>query len=66
MIKEKFETFPATYKTINDELQYKVKIPLSHQPNDLLTYLSTLGQVTHFVEVIPSANDIFIQSVKNN
>ena len=66
ILKEKFETFPATYKTINDELQYKVKIPLSHQPNDLLTYLSTLGQVTHFVEVIPSANDIFIQSVKNN
>lgn len=66
ILKEKFETFPATYKTINDELQYKVKIPLTHQPNDLLTYLSTLGQVTHFVEVIPSANDIFIQSVKNN
>ncbi len=66
ILKEKFETFPATYKTINDELQYKVKIPTSHQPNDLLTYLSTLGQVTHFVEVVPSANDIFIQSVKNN
>jgi ABC-2 type transport system ATP-binding protein len=66
ILKEKFETFPASYKTINDELQYKVKIPLSHQPNDLLTYLSTFGQVTHFVEVIPSANDIFIQSVKNN
>lgn len=66
ILTDKFETYPATYKTINDELQYKVKIPASHQPNDLINYLSTLGQVTHFVEVVPSANDIFIQSVKNN
>jgi len=66
ILTDKFETYPATYKTINDELQYKVKIPPSHQPNDLINYLSTLGQVTHFVEVVPSANDIFIQSVKNN
>ncbi|MEZ4859299.1 MAG: ATP-binding cassette domain-containing protein [Flavobacteriaceae bacterium] len=66
LLKEKFQTFPATYKTINDELQYKIKIPENHQPNDLLGFLSNLGQITHFVEVIPSANDIFIQSVKNN
>lgn len=66
LLKEKFETFPASYKTINDELQYKVKIPTSQQPNDLFSYLSTLGQVTHFVEVVPSANDIFIQAIKNH
>ncbi|MEZ4778314.1 MAG: ABC transporter ATP-binding protein [Flavobacteriaceae bacterium] len=66
LLKEKFETFPATYKTINDELQYKIKIPEAHQPNDLFSYLATLGQVTHFVEVVPSANDIFIQAVKNH
>ncbi len=65
-LNDKFEITPTSFKTINNELQYKVKIADSASPNDLLSYLSTLGQITHFVEVVPSANDIFIQSVKNN
>jgi ABC-2 type transport system ATP-binding protein len=32
-------------------------------PNELLTVLLQRGQVTHFVEKIPSVNSIFIQSV---
>ena len=66
LLQDKFETFPATFKTINDELQYKVKIPESETPNELVFYLSNLGQLTHFVEVVPTANDIFIQTVKNH
>lgn len=62
----KFETLPAHFKTINDELQYKIKLPEGLNSNHLLAHLSNLGQVTHFMEVVPSANDIFIQSVKNN
>lgn len=65
-LNDKFEITPTTFKTINDELQYEVKIADSASPNDLLAYLSNLGQITHFVEVVPSANDIFIQSVKNH
>lgn len=65
-LKERFELFPANFKTINDEFQCKVKIPLNTSPNELLSLLTGFGQVTHFVEVVPSASDIFIQSVKNN
>ncbi|WP_417370281.1 DUF4162 domain-containing protein, partial [Flavobacterium beibuense] len=66
LLKEKFEVFPATFKSINDELQYKVKIPDSVFPNDLVNYLTSQGQLTHFVEVIPSASDIFIETVQKN
>jgi ABC-2 type transport system ATP-binding protein len=66
LLKEKFEVFPATFKSINDELQYKVKIPDSVSPNDLVNYLTSQGQLTHFVEVIPSASDIFIETVQKN
>ncbi len=66
LLKEKFDVFPAHFKTINDELQYNVRIPENASPNDLLSLLASNGQVTHFVEVVPSASDIFIQSVKNN
>jgi len=63
---EKFEIKPTKFKSINDEMQYKIKIPENHSVNDLVSYLSTLGQLTHLVEVIPSANDIFIETVQNN
>jgi ABC-2 type transport system ATP-binding protein len=65
-LSEKFEIIPADFKTINDELQYKVKLPIGTSSNELLSNLTQLGQVTHFVEVVPSASEIFIESVKNN
>jgi ABC-2 type transport system ATP-binding protein len=65
-IQEKFEVFPASFKSINDELQYKIKLPANGSPNDLVGYLTSKGQLNHFVEVIPSANDIFIETVQNN
>jgi ABC-2 type transport system ATP-binding protein len=65
-LNERFEIIPADFKTINDELQYKVKLPNGTSSNEFLSYISQLGQVTHFVEVVPSASEIFIETVKNN
>ena len=65
-IQDKFEVFPTSFKSINDELQYKIKLPSNSSPNDLVGYLTSKGQLNHFVEVIPSANDIFIETVQNN
>lgn len=65
-LSERFDWKPAQFKTINDELQFRVNIGPEGAPNELLSYLTGLGAVTHFVEVIPSANDIFIQTVQNN
>jgi ABC-2 type transport system ATP-binding protein len=65
-LKEKFVISPADFKTINDELQYKVQIPEGGTANDLVAYLANLGQISHFSEVIHSANDIFIKTVTNN
>jgi len=65
-LKEKFEVSPTSFKTINDELQYNIKISEKDSPNDLVNYLTGLGQLTHFEEVIPSVSDIFIETVQNN
>jgi len=64
-LRDKFEISPADFKTINGELQYKIRIPESDASNNLVQYLNSKGQLTHFVEVIPSANDIFIETVQN-
>jgi ABC-2 type transport system ATP-binding protein len=66
VLNDKFDVLPATFKTIYDDVKLNVKIPENTSPNDLLSFLTSKAEVHHFVEVIPSASDIFIQTVKNN
>ena len=65
-IKQRFEVSPASFKSINDELKYKIKLPENSSANDLVSFLTSKGALNHFVEVIPTANDIFIETVQNN
>ncbi|MGB6269516.1 MAG: ABC transporter ATP-binding protein [Olleya sp.] len=62
----KFSVTPAAFKTLGNDLKLNIKLSKNESANDLLGYLSSKGQISHFVEVIPSASDIFIQTVKNN
>lgn len=64
-LKERFDLVPTQFKTINDELQFKIMLPEGVPANELISNLTSQGQLSHFVEVIPSANDIFIQTVSN-
>jgi ABC-2 type transport system ATP-binding protein len=59
---QKFTVGQTNFKSLNDELKLEVQIG-SATPNELLSLLTQRGQVTHFIEKIPSVNDIFIQSV---
>jgi len=65
-LEEKFEISKANFKTINNEIKFNVKIDENQSANQLISHLTTKGELTHFVEVIPSVNDIFIQTVQNN
>lgn len=62
----KFHTTPASFKTLNGELKLNIQLKENQSPNDLLGYLTSKGTVSHFVELIPSVNDIFIQTVTDN
>lgn len=66
ILKEKFDVQPTVFKSINNELQYRIKIDENASANDLVSFLTAKGQLTHFKEVIPSANDIFIETVAKN
>jgi ABC-2 type transport system ATP-binding protein len=65
-IKDKFESSLANFKSINDDLRLNIKLNDNQSPNDLISFLSNQAQINHFVELVPSANDIFIQTVKNH
>ena len=59
---QKFTVGPANFKSLNQELKLEIQLGTG-TPNELLQVLTQRGQVTHFVEKIPSVNDIFIQTV---
>jgi ABC-2 type transport system ATP-binding protein len=61
-LSQKFTVSQTDFKSLNDELKLQVNLG-SAAPNELLQTLVQRGQVTHFMEKIPSVNDIFIQTV---
>lgn len=65
-ISARFDISPADFRSLENDLKLNIKLNASETPNDLLTFLNTNAHVNHFVELIPNANDIFIQTVKNN
>jgi len=66
IINTNFKTFPANFKTLNDNLKLNIKLNKEDTANDLLSFLTKHGEIQHFVETIPSANDIFIQAINKN
>lgn len=61
----KYKVSPAEFRSLNDELKLEIELG-NGSSGELLQILAQNGQVTHFVEKIPSVNDIFIQTVSNS
>ncbi|XCF05545.1 ABC transporter ATP-binding protein [Tamlana crocina] len=63
---DKFSISDAHFKSLDNELKLNIKLTPEQSPNALLNYLTQQGEVSHFIELIPGVNDIFIKAVKNN
>ena len=61
-ITQKFTVGQTNFKSLNNEVKLEIQLG-NATPNELLNILTQRGQVTHFVEKIPSVTDIFIQTV---
>jgi len=62
-ISGKYKTQPAHFKSLDNELKLLVSLDQGTPSRELLNYLVQKGDVTYFMEKIPSVNDIFIQTV---
>lgn len=62
-LSQKYQVVPASFKTLDDELKLQITLPEGVTSRQLLNDLVQKGDVTYFVEKIPSVNDIFIQTV---
>ncbi|MBT6730250.1 MAG: ABC transporter ATP-binding protein [Cryomorphaceae bacterium] len=65
-LESKYEIIRASFKSIGDNLKLNVKLKDNQNSEDLLKLLNQNARVIHFKEVIPSANDIFINSIEND
>ncbi|CAL2075919.1 Uncharacterized ABC transporter ATP-binding protein YhaQ [Tenacibaculum sp. 190524A02b] len=66
LLQEKFTVSDADFATLHKGLNLNVKLDKGASTNELLSFLSSKGEVYHFVELVPSANDIFIQAINKN
>jgi len=65
-LKEKFAVSPASFKTLDDDLKLNIRLQNGGTSSDLIRYLNSKASITHYKEVIPSVNDIFIETVNQN
>ena|SRR5690606_4481719 len=63
---ERYRISPGEFKSFDGALSYRVQLNEKDSSNDLLHFLTSLGTVSHFVEVVPTVNEIFIEFVKDN
>ncbi len=64
MVEAEFKILSSHFDAGENQLDFKVQLP-SDQTAEVLAKLSKNGNVNRFEETIPSANDIFIQTVNN-
>jgi len=60
----KFDISLTKFDPIEKQLDFTVQLP-DNSSRDLLTYLSNKANINHFVETIPSTNEIFIKNVQD-
>ncbi|WP_224490857.1 ABC transporter ATP-binding protein [Robertkochia flava] len=58
-----FTTREAVFRSLGEELKLRIALENGTGRKELLSLLNSRAEVTYFNEVIPSANDIFIQTV---
>lgn len=68
-----FSKVPAIYepqktelKGLDHTLDMNIKLPESQTIAQAITQFTSLGELTHFSEIIPSVNDIFIKTVEQD
>lgn len=65
-ISNNYDIANGKFESRNDDLTFKVNLGNEGSSSNLLRFLNEHSQITHFTELIPSANDIFLKAVADN
>lgn len=65
-LNSKMSVTPAELKGLDNTTNMTLQIPENVTIQEVLQELTSLGELTHFSEVIPSVNEIFIKTVRQD
>lgn len=65
VLEKTYNAKSTDFRSIDEELKMEVQLE-EGATNEFLSFVSKLGKVMYFQEIIPTANDIFIQTVNKN
>lgn len=65
-INSKFSLENTNSPSFNNDLRLLIKLKNGETSKELVQFLNDKAQITHFTEVIPSVNDIFLKAVATN
>jgi ABC-2 type transport system ATP-binding protein len=65
-LSSQFDVNYSQFKSLNNDLKMTIKLPENISQNELITLLTQKATVNHFVEVVPTVNEIFIKAVQEN
>jgi len=63
-LRDQFQISSASYDSQEKLLNFKIQLP-SNDSHQVLSHLSSKGNVYQFLEMVPSANEIFIQTIQD-
>ncbi|MGC6438012.1 MAG: ABC transporter ATP-binding protein [Flavobacteriaceae bacterium] len=66
LISERYSVSKAEFKSLDDDLKLNIKLKTGESSQELVSFLSTNAHINHYKELVPNANDIFIQTIQNN
>ena len=61
-IEQHFESYPGLNKSDTD-LALRIKLKPDESSTELIKFLNSKAEITHFTEIIPNANDVFLKAV---
>jgi len=65
-INSKFIVENSKVASFNNDLRLLISLKNNETSTEMIQFLNNKAQITHFTEVIPSVNDIFLKAVANN
>ncbi len=65
-LQTRFTVSEAEFRSLEDDLKLNIRLTNGESSTDLIRFLNTKATINHYVELVPSANDIFIRAVSQN
>lgn len=56
----------ATFKSLENELKLNIQLDKDQTSKELVSFLNQKSSITHFIEIVPTVQDIFIESINKN